>query len=281
MQNLANTSAFDGIYTGMPAAEYFMARGKSASAIKCMHESAAKYYWQYKLGNFPETKPAQALGTMVHGMFLEPDTFMKKLHIVDAASRRGKAWTDALADNPDKEVVLISDIEKSAAVVHALRQNREACQLLEGAVFETSIFWQENGRLSKARPDIWQQPLRILSDLKTCRNASPRAFARAAIDYGYAISAAWYMRGVAAVTGEPVRQWYWIAVETEAPYIVQVYHAPDEWLIYGNDCIDRALTKLDWCESTGTWPGYVDGVQDLELPGWIEFEGGLEGATER
>lgn len=277
----------DGIYSGMPAREYFAADGLNSSKLKDAAESPAKYKYFHIDGHVVPDKPAWGFGRLLHGMYLEPDTFMQTIHVVDASSRRGKVWSEALADNPDKEVVLISDIEKAAAIVHSLRQNREARELLEGAVFESSIFWDEydvSGNptvKAKARPDIWQQHLRVVADLKTTRNASPRAFARAAIDYGYHISAAWYCRGIQAVTGEPVRQWYWIAVETEAPYIVQVYHAPDEWLVYGNDCIDRALAKLEWCETTGVWPGYAEGVQDLELPGWVEFDGGLQGATEQ
>lgn len=281
MQNLAKNSDFDGIYTGMPAREYHAADGLNSGKVNAFIQSPRKYKHFFVDDNEAVDLPAWAFGRLVHGMYLEPDTFLRQVHIVDAASRRGKAWTEALEENPDKEVVLISDIEKAAGVVHSLRQDRDACQLLEGAVFETSLFWNEDGRLAKARPDIWQQHLRVVTDLKTCGDASPGAFMRSIFRYGYHISAAWYRRGVEAITGEELRQWYWIAVEKEPPYNVQVHFADAAVLAAGDYEIDAALARLDECTATNKWPAYKDGINVIELPAWYEMDEELTGATER
>jgi len=121
-------------------------------------------------------------------------------------SRTAKAYKQAVTENDGKTVILRPELELAVEVTNALRQTGTAAGALQGSEREVSIYWEsDTGLPLKCRPDAWRRDIGLVADLKTTTDASPEAFARAVERYHYDLSAALYMRGVEAVTGERPR----------------------------------------------------------------------------
>jgi hypothetical protein len=112
----------------------------------------------------------------------------------------------------------------------------------------------------KCRPD-WFDGTTIV-DLKTCQDASPASFAKAVANFGYQIQAAHYLAGTLAT------RFIFVAVEKTAPYAIGVYELNTEALIHGSIARHNALQRIQDCRAINEWPGYTDGIQTLQLPGW-------------
>ena len=59
-----------------------------------------------------------------------------------------------------------------------------------------------------------------------------------------------------------------IAVETEAPYLVSCNIIGPDSLVAGREAYRRNLDTYAECVATDTWPGYSDTLQTINLPDW-------------
>ena len=144
-----------------------------------------------------------------------------------------------------------------------------ASQLLthNEALIEQSMFWTdpETGIECRTRPDYINN---AVIDIKSTRNASPQSFMRDAYNMKYHIQAAFYLDGVRA-NGMEINKFVFIAIEKDAPFIVQTYVADDAFIERGREDYKKALEILVRCKETGNYPAYETGIQTLELPKWI------------
>ena len=106
-------------------------------------------------------------------------------------------------------------------------------------------------------------------DLKTCYDARPEQFCKSALAYQYQVQAALYVDVAEAIDGKK-RDFYWVAVEKDAPYAVAVYKASDEMLEHGRQQYRKAIDLYKECAALDLWPAYSQQVQTLELPGWVK-----------
>ena len=74
----------------------------------------------------------------------------------------------------------------------------------------------------KAEYDLWNPQSEHLMDLKTCRDVSPKSFARDFINFGYHYQATFYLR-LANELGHDKRTFDFVCVESAAPWTVKVY----------------------------------------------------------
>jgi hypothetical protein len=86
-------------------------------------------------------------------------------------------------------------------------------------------------------------------------------------DLGFDVQAAFYQRGLKAITGETVEPRF-VIIESEPPYAVTV-------LALAPSSMELAHTKVQWaidtwrtCMKTGVWPGYPTEISYAELPAW-------------
>jgi hypothetical protein len=107
-------------------------------------------------------------------------------------------------------------------------------------------------------------------DLKTTVNADPREFGKTAYNFGYHQSAAHYIDGVKAATGEEL-PFHFVLVEKTAPYLVSVVELDTEAINIGRQMNDRAKRIYQECTNTGNWPGYP-GSELISLPMWAIYE---------
>jgi hypothetical protein len=110
----------------------------------------------------------------------------------------------------------------------------------------------------------------MLVDLKTTLNADPNEFGKTAHNFGYHQSAAHYIDGVKAATGEEL-PFHFVLVEKTAPYLVSVVELDIEAVNIGRQLNDRAKRIYRECVETNTWPGYPN-ADLISLPMWAIYQ---------
>ena len=220
------------------------------------------------------------LGSLVHSLILEPEKVEQEYYIGEFNVRRGKEYEASVKQAGTRTVISKEDYERAMAVVEAFHiqatdhpdLNGKQEELLKGDK-EHSFYWEDpaTGILCKCRPDNLHHSGNIVVDVKTTKNAGFDSFQKDIVTYGYYLSAAFYLRGVAAVTGRAPEKFVIIAIETEAPYLIQVYELDPMAIEIGNRHIDQALATFAECVSTEVWSGYPQKTITMPLPNWAMF----------
>ena len=123
------------------------------------------------------------------------------------------------------------------------------------------------GQLIKCRCDWLRPDEGICVDLKTCACASPTAFSRDCARFGYGLQEAHY-REVLVQAGYTVEEFVFIAVESEPPYLCQVYLLDGYSRRLSQQRHHLAMEQLSACRQLDQWPGYCEPSHELSLPGW-------------
>lgn len=116
--------------------------------------------------------------------------------------------------------------------------------------------------------NVSADPLGPIYDFKTCEDASPNSCLRSVLNYGYDVQAAHYQAVWKAVTGEN-RPFVFIFQEKSAPFDISIIRLSTSF----SDIADmRAAKARDiWkaCLESGKWPGYPNGVHEIDAPAWF------------
>ena len=224
-----------------------------------------------------ETKREQTrsmlLGTMSHLAVLEPNkldaAFVEKPADIDFRTKAGKEWRASVGDTP------ILDADEARAVRgirDSIAAHDAAKALLSGTQSEVAMFAEHRtGLWIKGRVDalkVESDNEAVICDVKTTSaGADYGTFSRQAASLNYHLSAAWYCH-LAGLNGLPPARFYWIAVETVAPYAVAVYEIHPDALDLGVGMMSDALSLIAACEDEGYWPGYSHKIEALNLPAW-------------
>jgi exodeoxyribonuclease VIII len=206
-----------------------------------------------------EPNAAMILGTTVHSIVLhQPDDIVVVEH--DGRTKEGKAErARAAEEKPHAQVVNSEMYAKAMDIAESVRAHPLMKDILQDAEYEV-VFTEKsskNGVPIKARADIVSGG--SLFDLKTTSDASFNGFMRSIRYGGYHIQAAHYVKAA----GESC-DFGFIAVETEFPYMVQVF-------LMGPAVMRGALMTWKGCiaplveaETTGIWKGYSDEMVVLD-----------------
>lgn len=255
----------------MPFAEYQDMEGVNISSLKWMTRSPAHYKHQITLGHLAKPTAAQRLGQLVHEAVLQPQEFARH-PVWFGGARRGKEWEAFRAEHASaKEPLAEADFQQVCRIRDSVTADSRAAELLDGPVddSEVSFRWTDPSTSigCKGRVDVLGD--NFIVDLKTTTNASPKAFAAQAWKLGYHIQAAYYLDGARA-EGLDASKFYFVAVETSAPYAVQVYEASPEFIDEGRKQYLELLQKLVVCRESKCWPAYGSEIEQLMPPAWIE-----------
>jgi len=255
-----------GIYSGIPNADYHRDTALGSTSLKTLAtKTPAHYQWDK---THPKSSVAFDIGTVTHSLILENSE--SGVAVIDADAKRGKVWTDpaTTARDAGKIPLLWSEWEQVIAMRGAVMAHPIARDLLTGHKAEESVFWEEDGLTLKCRPDAWKSGL--LVDLKTTRSADPNDFGKTAHEFGYHQSAAHYIDGVKAATGEEL-PFHFVLVEKTAPYFVSVVELDIEAVSIGRQLNDRAKRIYRECIESNTWPGYAN-ADLISLPMWAIYQ---------
>lgn len=249
-----------GIYAGISNKDYHADPALGSTSLKTLALKTPAHYQHDK--QHPKFSDAFTLGTAAHSLILEGDT--SSIVVVEADNWLTKAAKEAkaaaLADG--KQPLLTKEWAQVQAMRDAVMNHEVASQYFTGHKAEQSVFWEEGGLMLKCRPDAWLPG--IIVDLKTTVDANPNEFGKTAFNYGYFMSAAHYIDGVKAATGEDVK-FIFVNVEKTAPYLVSVTEIDDVALDYGRQILDRAKRIYAECTTNDRWPGYPT-TEPVSLP---------------
>ena len=264
-----------GIIHGIPIEEYHKAAGVSKSQLDQFAKSPAHYL--ASLTTPRKETPAMRIGSLFHGMVLEPERGkIAVAPVCDKRTKEGKAtWEAFCIENTGAEIVTADEGEMLNGMAESIRKHPAASALLNGdGTAEGSCFWfdERSGELCRCRPDKYRQDLGIIVDLKTTEDASPEGFARSIWKYAYHRQAALYMDGVEATTGDIIKGFVFVAVEKSAPYAVGVYRLDMQGEEAGRVSYQGLLLDLADCKVNRNFPAYSPRIETISLPAYAVRE---------
>lgn len=229
---------------------------------------------------FRQEKPsnkAQELGSLVHKLILEPDEFASSYYVLDSIDRRTKEGKErylkalAEAEAENKEIIDLATFQQGKEIAEAFN-NSAVSKLISGGVAEYCAFSEIDGVAVKCRPDYYRKDKKIIIDLKTTSlagGASALSFQKAIANYRYYIQASLYMQILGA------DEFYFIAIETQSPYMIGVYKLDISALELGETQIKKAIKRY---KNLSKYKAnvYLDDsykvVKELRLPNWCFYE---------
>jgi exodeoxyribonuclease VIII len=269
-----------GIHYDMPEADYRSAPAIAGSDAKKILPPLTPAHYAAHMAGETRREPSKAmlLGTMAHLAVLEPSkldgAFVEKPEGIDFRTKLGKEWKESVGAMP----VLDQDEARAVRGIRdSIAANKAARDLLAETQSEVALFAEHrSGLWIKGRVDalkVESDMNSVIVDVKTTSaGADYGTFSRQAASLNYHVSAAWYSH-LAGLNGLPPCRFYWIAVETTAPFAVAVYEIHPDALDLGVGMMNDALGLIAQCEDEGVWPGYAPEVQCLNLPSWVYGRG--------
>lgn len=219
-----------------------------------------------------QTAP-QRLGELIHGAVLEPDYFLPRFVVSPDCDKRTvagkKEHADFLKSLPVDAICLNSEeLAKVNSITENVRNHPTCSKIFDTGSAEVSGFATDDlGLIRKIQPD-WRRDDGIIVDLKTTKDASPRGFQRAVIEYKYALQAAYYLETANLIEPNKYHSWLWIAVENEPPYAVAVYQLDENSLTLARQLMHKALNKYLSFTTNNLWEGYDKFIQSITLPAY-------------
>jgi hypothetical protein len=280
-----------GIHYGLSMPEYLAIPAVSNGVLQTLLERcpAAAWFCSPFNPNRPrDDNDASDAGTIAHAILLEGTrdclaVIDPKDHPAETkpfaipqgfTNKSIRAARDA-ARAAGKIPVLPSDVAAIDALVGAAERfivslqkeepNVYAAFMDDGGKSEVTFVWQEGPTLCKARADRIAADHSIIIDYKsTATSVQPDAWSRTMLDY---MGAAWYRRGVKAVTGvEP--DYLFLAGERDPPHLHALIGVNPADLALGEEKIAVALRDWQRRESANHWPGYPARTVYPDIPPW-------------
>ena len=263
----------------MENADYHAHSAISKSHLDQVAKSPLHYWARYLDPNrvTPEPTAAMAIGSAVHTHVLELDQWDARYVTapdgIDRRTKAGKAeWEAFTTASTGRTVLAKADAEQVMRMGHAVFGHPAAAMLLGlPGKAETTHMWVDaaTGLQCKCRPDWLTDDGRLIVDLKTTEDASPRGFAKSIAQWRYHCQASWYLDGVEQATGTRPEQFLFLCVEKKAPFACAVYAADAEMIAAGAQTAARDLEVLATCKAGDVWPGYSDQIEPISLPPWM------------
>ncbi|WP_373069873.1 PD-(D/E)XK nuclease-like domain-containing protein [Sulfurimonas sp.] len=235
--------------------EYFKIPALSNSDFRLLKESVLHYE---NKDLFQLSGSSLELGSAVHKLVLEPDTFNEDFVIEDfkgaELNKNSKAYKEAKAaweDGVKGRKILSKDLFEQVTLM-AKNVKAIAGGLLQGGIAENAFISEFDGMPVKCKADYYRQDAGVVIDLKTTK--SIKDFKKSILEYGYGTQSAFYL-DVINKAGYKADRFIFILVETSAPYMVSVQEMSLESIEEG-----RAI----YSELLQTWKNYKnDGVVNV------------------
>lgn len=292
-----------GWYKDLSNDEYHSSFGFSSSNLKKLCERTPAHL-DYESRHPRESTENMKLGTLVHSLVLEPESFesdyiIKPLDIkkpTPAQINAKKPSAESIAqinrweywqiESEGKEEISQRAYDQARFMADSVLSHPVASVLLQDVIAESSIYWWYKNRdpddeaeykiMAKVRPDAISVAHDCIIDLKTTKDASYTAFQKSVQYFYYHLSAAMYLDGVnqnKALLSELGKFAYtsfvFVCVESEPPYCTSIYELDKAAIELGKMLYRRAMLMLHRGKENN-WPAYPEDIRILELPGWAE-----------
>lgn len=247
----------------------------SSSLIKVLIGQSPRHAWTASADLNPQHVSDESerfdLGRAAHALLLEGED---RMVVVDAKDWRTKAAQEArdAARAAGKMPVLPHQRDDIYAMAQEASRSvilcAEVSDMLSTGKPEQTLIWREGQTWCRARPD-WMAT-GLLCDYKTTDNASPDVWSRnKLVEMGYDIQAAWYLRGLKALTGKDA-DFVFLVQEIEPPYECSLVGVSAAMLELGRRKVDMGLALWEQCMRNGQWPGYPHAICWAEPQAWHE-----------
>lgn len=257
--------------------QYHRGPGISKSHLDKVASKSLRHYWHHYLNPDREPEeptPAKVLGTAIHSIILEPDTWVTGYAInpgIDRRSNAGKAeYAAFLEENKGKTIITDEQAQACYAIRDAVHNHPLASGLLQGGKAEQTVYAidKETGELIKCRMDYLPDNGSMIVDVKSTDDASPSGFGKSAANYRYPVQTAWYHHVCDEAFGEHPPHWVFLAFEKEPPYAIGVYFAQPEDTARAAIAARHDFMRIVEAKRAGLWPDYGTEALPLTLPKW-------------
>lgn len=214
------------------------------------------------------------IGTAAHSMLLEGEAAVEVIDANDWRTSAAKEARDTARAN-GRQPLLVKQWTEVQRMVQAAQIQLEAIvadpPIFANGLAEQTLIWEEDGDvLCRAKLDWLHSSYLAIDDYKTTsRSANPEGWSRTLFSMGYDVQAAFYLRGLEAVTGS-VATWRWVVQETAPPYALSVSSLTPAALEIATAKAEYAIRRWRECITSNIWPGYPTEICYAELPGWEE-----------
>lgn len=225
-------------------------------------------------GEAPDTK--YDLGTIAHALLLEGMDVAEVLDYPDWRTKAAREARDEIRSGgriPILQKDWITVKRMVAAAYDQLGRHRGDAGVFGYGSAERVLLWQEPdyGNIwCRARLDWLHADESTISDYKTRRgSANPEIISRTLFSEGWDIQAAFYLRGLEAVTGNQ-GEFRFVCQEVDPPHALSIVSLAPDALMLAQKKVAWALEKWQECLSSGQWPGYPTEICYATMPPWEE-----------
>jgi hypothetical protein len=263
-----------------------------SSGLKLIKKSPLHFIEEEK----KETEAMQ-FGSAYHTFILEEEIFEQEYFVFDEteilkilisegaksprATNKYKDWKFEQEDLAGTKTMLDLDtFNLIKSMKNRLMSHRYVRSLLSNGEAEKSIYTDIETFTGqkvkvKIRPDHKKNNKRIITDLKSCADASVDGFPRHAAELDYHIQAALYSSIMEAVEGKKMAwSFFFIAQEKVKPFAFNIFEASPQFISQGNYEWEQLIMLYQWCLENNKWPGdqvFTEnkyGINVLNLPAW-------------
>lgn len=234
--------------------EYHQNPAISSSGLKVIADRSVEYFL-----NRPEYKETDAmkLGTAIHERLLFPKTFEDLYFVLPKLDLRRKADKEKAEEIKSQNADKISLTMAQSNIIEGIAKNvdkkEDAKNYLNGNIKELSYYGKIDGIPVRFRPDCMDDVEGWISDIKSCQNNKPKKFRHEIYDRKYHVQAYFYC----LCAGINPNRFRFIAVETNPPYLVQVYGMSERMIEDAEIQFNEAFFSWKvYCE-TGHALGYM------------------------
>ena len=279
-----------GIYE-MPASRYHadpvLVPSLSASISNVLlSQSPAHARWAHPRLNpaYEDGEPSAEMdaGTALHAAILEQRSVVAICEFEDWRTG-GAREARRLAREEGKVPILAKRWAVIQRVAEAARANLAAHEI--GDVFgrpgfpERVMVWRED----TAAGPVWCRsrvdwllstvaPAGFIYDLKTTgSSAEPGAWGKRLANDGYAMQAAFYLRGARALALKP-DGFRFVVVEQDPPFGLSVCECAPDLMHFAEMQVKAALELWGQCLHADRWPSYPSRVAHVEAPAWAMMQ---------
>lgn len=227
-----------------------------------------------------EEKKEFDIGTAAHSILLEGKHSVEVVNAPDWRTKIAQQQRDAAyaAGKVPLLAKVWADVQAMVAATRAqLDAHRDGVDMFKHGAAEQTLIWQEaNGVWCRARVDWLRDgsvgPMAIDDYKTTSASADPEGLSRNIFTKGWDIQAAFYLRGLKALTGGQDAMFRFACQETYAPYALSVLALGPDAMTLAEKRVLYAIEHWGACLKSGKWPGYPTRTAYATLPPWIEAQ---------
>lgn len=247
--------------------------------------SVCPRYFKWYEDNPQEPSADLIFGSAFHKFVLEPSTFDEEVVIMPNFGRKKEeqeAKRQFVDQNQGKYIITEEQYDTIKAMRDSINENVYARKLLRGNVEQSIYFADEpTGVLCKCRPDVWRKVVTkdgeiryAIIDLKSCRSANTEDFKRDIVKYGYDLQTYMCHLGLSLALNVPIEgiDFFFVAVEKTAPYLVNFQQADETVLKRGEAIFREYIGKYKYCTETNNWYSYNGEhgiINTVGVPSWL------------